>query len=595
MRAQEIAKRLAESSEAVVSYLLPNGKKVGHSWCVGSIEGEVGQSLRVCLSGEKQGKWCDFATDEKGDLLDLWTKIHGVSVSVAIKEIKQWLGLDTKIILTAAFGHRRIEQFSGSLNKTWQSVEKESAIGCYLIQERKLLLSTIQRFQLGQEKNDIVFPFFHDQDVFQTKYLSLTRENNKKLIRVEKNSETGLFGWQALTGFEREIAITEGEIDAMSLSQYAIPALSVPFGGGAGNKQQWISYEFDRLAHFDVIYLCLDDDEPGHLAAQTIAERLGSYRCRRVILPYKDANACLQANVDPAIIQSCFSQASTCDPIELKEASYFTPAVIDLMTKPEQSNQGINPPWSKSQQKIAFRSNELSLWTGINGHGKSQFLGQIILESIRQDAKVCIASLELKPVRLLQRLIRQASGIVVPTVDYIQAISAWFQEKLWLFDLVGSAKGERLLEVFEYAHRRYAVNVFVIDSLMKCGLAEDDYNGQKLFVERLCDFKNQYNCHIHLVTHPRKGINEDQVPGKLDIKGSGALSDLADNCFTVWRNKIKEKKLLISPDSLEQQGQPDCLWFCDKQRNGEWEGKISLWFDRNSWQYLEYQNQRPIH
>jgi len=153
---------------------------------------------------------------------------------------------------------------------------------------------------------------------------------------------------------------------------------------------------------------------------------------------------------------------------------------------------------------------------------------------------------------------------------------------------VGTAKTDRLLEVFLYAKQRYGVNVFVIDSLMKCGIAEDDYNAQKKFIEELCDFKNQYDCHIHIVVHPRKGADELRAPGKLDIKGSGAITDLADNCFTVWRNKAKENR-----SNEDEEDQPDCLLSCEKQRNGEWEGKIALWFDPQSFQYLSHSNQKP--
>ncbi|OGO94414.1 MAG: hypothetical protein A3F10_02720 [Coxiella sp. RIFCSPHIGHO2_12_FULL_42_15] len=61
----------------------------------------------------------------------------------------------------------------------------------------------------------------------------------------------------------------------------------------------------------------------------------------------------------------------------------------------------------------------------------------------------------------------------------------------------------------------------------------------------------------------------------MDIKGTGSITDLADNVFTVWRNKNKEPS------------EPDAILQCDKQRNGEWEGKISLWFDSVSLHYLE--------
>jgi twinkle protein len=39
---------------------------------------------------------------------------------------------------------------------------------------------------------------------------------------------------------------------------------------------------------------------------------------------------------------------------------------------------------------------------------------------------------------------------------------------------------------------------------------------------------------------------------------------------------------------------PDAVLVCEKQRNGEWEGKLKLWFDYKSQQYIE-EADRPIH
>ncbi len=255
-------------------------------------------------------------------------------------------------------------------------------------------------------------------------------------------------------------------------------------------------------------------------------------------------------------------------------------------------------PWSKTRGKILLRPSELSIWTGTNGHGKSQMLGHILLHSVKHGEKICIASLEIKPEVLSKRLCKQASGLRLPTREYIRAIHEWFGEKIGVFDLLGNAKSERLLDVFKYARQRYGVETFVIDSFMKLDIAEDDYKGQKAFLEKLCDFKNEHNCHVHLVVHPRKASDEGRISCKMDMKGTGAISDLADNCFTVWRNKSKEEaveKALKTdegiPDDLRDK--PDALLYCDKQRNGEWEGKTWLYFDRDSLQYLERSNEKP--
>ncbi len=69
----EIATMLAERIDAVVEYLLPNGVRHNNEWCVGSMAGEAGQSLKIRLVGAKVGVWKDFASNESGgDLLDLW-------------------------------------------------------------------------------------------------------------------------------------------------------------------------------------------------------------------------------------------------------------------------------------------------------------------------------------------------------------------------------------------------------------------------------------------------------------------------------------------------------------------------------------------
>ena len=164
--------------------------------------------------------------------------------------------------------------------------------------------------------------------------------------------------------------------------------------------------------------------------------------------------------------------------------------------------------------------------------------------------------------------------------------------------VVGTAKIERMLTVFLYVKERYGIDVFIIDSLLKCGLGEDDYNAQKLFVEKLCDFKNTHGVHVHLITHPKKCEDEMTPPKKMSIRGAGAITDLADNVFSLWRNKLKESKI----DKFSRQGitisdelnnEYDALLKCDKQRNGDWESGLVFWYDKASSQFLNSKNQKP--
>ncbi len=593
----EIAKLLAQRAEEVGRYLLPNGNKEGNEWRTGNIHGDPGRSLGLRLTGKKAGLWCDFADDNNsGDLLDLWSKVRNKTLLEAKKEAEVFLGISAP-----KFEAHKQSNFNKPSLKKLPGLPMTSAVMNYLLKERKLNSETINAFKISEQGNEIALPFWRNGELILIKYLSLERPQGKKQLRVEPNCEPCLFGWHLIPSNSRSITLCEGEIDAMSLYQYGIPALSVPFGGGKGGKHTWLEYEFDRLAAYDEIYLCFDMDETGHSTAAELVERLGRHRCRIVELPYKDANECLKAKVSVETINTAIKNAKTLDPEELKRASTFVEQVINEFYPPSNSEIGVSLPWEKAKGKILFRTEELSVWTGINGHGKSQVLGQVVLHAIQQGARVCIASLELKPKRLLMRMTRQAAGLQNPTESYIRAIHEWYGQSLWLFDLLGTAKCKRLLEVFRYARQRYGVDMFVIDSFMKLDIAEDDYKAQKAFIEELCDFKNEHNCHVHLIVHPRKSENESLAPGKLDNKGTGAITDLADNCFSIWRNKKKEEanqlKLqgkTLTPDQVKKLSEYDTILLCDKHRNGDWEGKIGLWFDLGSYQYLDHATSKPV-
>jgi hypothetical protein len=74
--ATDIARRLAQNAEAVCREYLSNGRRECGTWRVGDIDNTPGRSLMVRLTGPDSGKgacgrWVDFASGERGDLLDL--------------------------------------------------------------------------------------------------------------------------------------------------------------------------------------------------------------------------------------------------------------------------------------------------------------------------------------------------------------------------------------------------------------------------------------------------------------------------------------------------------------------------------------------
>lgn len=166
----------------------------------------------------------------------------------------------------------------------------------------------------------------------------------------------------------------------------------------------------------------------------------------------------------------------------------------------------------------------------------------------------------------------------------------WLGNSLWVFDISTAAKCQRMLEVFTYARQRYGINLFVIDNLSKLDIDPDDYNKQRDFVDKLTDFTKDHDVHIILVAHMRKGKDDKVIGGKFDVLGGGSITNLADTVLIWFRNREKEeafKNPTLKDDEVRKyEAQPDVTCKCEKQRNGEDEPVINLWFHKASHQFL---------
>lgn len=271
----------------------------------------------------------------------------------------------------------------------------------------------------------------------------------------------------------------------------------------------------------------------------------------------------------------------------VRSADRFKKRTLDILTHKNQA-VGTPLPWAKTSDIIELRPGELSIWTGYKGHGKSQFLSQIMLGCMRKNQRVLIVSPEFKPEEVLARKCRQESGSSCPPVGFVDSWFEYAKSRLWLFDHQGALQSDNVVALCRYAAATLEINHIVIDSLMKCGIGvgADDYTKQKHFVDKLQNVAHQSGPHIHLVAHARKGVSDDQPAGLHDVKGTSEIGDMAENVFSVWRNKPKHKAMSTGDQS--KYNEPDALLICESQRNGSgWNGSLQFWFDPKSGQYLE--------
>lgn len=581
----ELKRSLSARAQSVAEYLLPAGKRQGQEWRAGSVRNEPGQSLGVHLSGDKAGVWSDFSSDEKGDLIDLWMAARSQDLPTALDDIRQWLGVE------------RPQHHNFAPKPVWKRPPKpqckapEGRAYAYLTEVRNLPVDVLNAYRIGEDASGaIIFPFLLPDG---TLALAKRRdsEDGAKPVPTAAECEPVLFGWQAMPANVRAVVITEGEIDALSWAAYGYSALSVPFGGGAGGKQKWIENEFDRLGRFERIYLATDMDEQGEKAAEEIATRLGYHRCLRVKMPRKDANQCLVEGVPKASMDDAIATAEWFNVPGLRLPREYADQVIRLFWPTEGDHTGYRTPYSAIGPKLRFHPGELSIWTGDAGSGKSQILGDCSIDWIKQGSRVCISSLEMTPGQTLKRMTKQVVGSDRPPEDAIRASLEWLSEGLLVYDKTGKRKLEDLLTCFDYARSRYGCDQFIVDSLMRLGVAGDDYNTQEAVIFRLVEWTMERKVHTHLVAHSKKGERDRGAPATEDIKGAMEIGANAFNIISVWRDRKFEEKvdLLRQTAPIEAtklfNSQPGVVLNVAKQRNGDFEGKVGLWFDQGSYRY----------
>lgn len=607
MNASEVKSLLVNRIEDVCAHLLPGGKRKGAEWCCGSTAGEAGDSLKVRVAGEASGVWKDFAgsADDTGDVFSLWQKCRNLDFVTALKEAKAWLGVSDTRDDSFRPVARSTKTYVRPPIDGIEPVVSGGRVFDYLTKNRQIQPAMLHAYKIGQMQHGkfgatIVFSVYDPRGkaVEMVKYLAVERTDGEKRIWSSADSKPRLFGWQAIKPDAREVVICEGEIDCLTIAGWGYACLSVPQGA---TNMDWVESDYEALERFEKILICSDMDAPGQKLAGAIAQRLGRERCYRVSLSeHKDANAALCSGrfLDPDF-DDVVASARTLDPAELRNLGDMENDIWEAVYPSDQRNAGTESPYNIDWK---CRHGELTVWTGWSGHGKSHILNQFLLHDAHQGEKICIASFEMPAGETGAKIAQMALGAFPKQSDRaaLKPCVEFLASHFWVVDVVGVMHWSKLIPIMTYAARRYGCTRFAVDSLLRLGVAEDDYNGQKDATEAFVNFAATYG-HVHIVAHARKADDESKAPGKLDVRGAAAITDLCHNGFTVWRNKAKEQQIEEAQNSPVPMGVKQSLYAMPDAQISMWKNRKKgsepfrkLWLHRTSGQFLESFDRRPF-
>jgi twinkle protein len=201
--------------------------------------------------------------------------------------------------------------------------------------------------------------------------------------------------------FTQDVFLCEGEIDCLTLWQSGYKnVLSVP--NGANLSKNNVSY-FDAISEKFIncpkVVLCFDNDNAGRKLRYEFAERLGKEKCKYVdFKDCKDANDCLQKYDLQSIIESV-SQAKDFPLEGVYTISDISDEIDDMYVNGLE--QGLIIGFDTFDQHLSFVKGYITTITGIPGHGKSDFLDEIILRLfLHHGWKTAFYSPENKPTKL---------------------------------------------------------------------------------------------------------------------------------------------------------------------------------------------------
>ena len=397
----------------------------------------------------------------------------------------------------------------------------------------------------GKDRNNIVFNYFEGDKLVNKKY----RTSDKKFTQ-STNGKSIFYNINSVIN-EDEVFIVEGEFDVLAMHQIGIKnVISVP-NGANDNDNYWVNSE-KYLTDIKKFYIAVDNDDRGNELAEKIAQRLGRWRCERVLFNGKDANddllsGCLKTSV---LNRTKYPVSGTHLSSDLSEG------IMNLYNNgyPE-TIYPKHPSFGGLKDIFSVMRGHLVVGTGIPSHGKSSFTEWYVLNLICDyGMKASFYSPEHHPFEmhhatLMQKVIgknfySKYNGVPRMTEEEVKKYILWANDKIYLTAPTNgqSPTWSWLLDKFKEQMFGYGIDIFVIDAFNKL---EFDKSGNRLeqindVLTKLTSFAQMNNVIIFLIAHPTK-MKKDQstgiyeTPTLYDVSGSADFRNQTHDGYCIYR------------------------------------------------------------
>lgn len=358
-----------------------------------------------------------------------------------------------------------------------------------------------------------------------------------------------LFGQQAWSGGSDRVVITEGEIDALSVSQAFRnnwPVVSIP----SATSLKSLKDNLEWLESFKEIVLAFDNDKAGKLATD---KAVGYFSPGKVKVTnwaqYKDANEVLLFEGEKAVAKAIF-QAEVYRPDEIRGL----PTVQELKRKELGPSYEFDYPLLSSRM-AGLRKGEVTTIGAGTGVGKSTVTKEIAYSLLKRYPEISVGFVALEEsvqktalsMIALDHDVPAGRLYIDPSILEDQEIEEsrdWMLNRVWFYDHFGSLESQNLLSRLRFMATSLGVDFIILDhlSIVVSGIEGGD---ERRMIDNLTtslrSLVQQTGVGIIMVSHLRaKDGTPYEKGGEItlnDFRGSRAIVQLSDNVIGLERDQ----------------------------------------------------------
>lgn len=415
-------------------------------------------------------------------------------------------------------------------------------------------------YQVGtfNDKKCHIAPFYDAEGTMVAQKVRLPGKDF--LVLGDLKAALPLYGQHLCRDGGKMIVVTEGEIDAMSVTQamgLTWPAVSIPQGAPSAKKA--ISKALGFLEAFDKVVFMFDQDEVGQSALAECLPLLSPGKAFVATLPadMKDANDMVKAGRSKELVDAVWG------------ARKYVPEVLndvdDELIDEACEEQGWGLPWpwrTMTKATYGILRGCVYTWGAGTGSGKTTLMRQLMATAMRpdlgEDHSDFMPMPAPRPVATvlyeepLKRTLKNLAGFVmrkrihVPGVEYDQDEARRIMRELRPLLKSVSLKGARNWDTLKNTIRYLAVSEGVLDFVidpMTALTAGSENERQELdgIMSDMAELAEDLDITIHLVFHlatPEGKSHEDggRVQEK-HFRGSRAVAFWSHFLMGLERNK----------------------------------------------------------